>query len=283
MTQHSRPEVVLVIGAGAMGVACARRLGPSHHVVLADNNADQLSMTSDAMRTDGFDVQSVLVDVTDRDSVDRLANEVTAAGQLKSLVHTAGVSEGMASREQIIAVDTLGVVNVLDRFESVVSPGSVGIFIMSMAASLLELRPTPGWTKELEVRISAAQPHELLELLTPVISEDKRFVYWQAKQAARIRVHAAARFWGPRGARVMTISPGVISTAMTALQLPRVPDMRRYIELAGRFGTIEDIANAAQFIASDSASFLNGSDLLLDGGTFAALRAELAETKAEWI
>jgi NAD(P)-dependent dehydrogenase (short-subunit alcohol dehydrogenase family) len=74
----------------------------------------------------------------------------------------------------------------------------------------------------------------------------------------------------------MTISPGVISTAMSAMEIPRVPEMRRFIELAGRIGTVEDIANAAQFLASDLASFLNGSDLLLDGGTIAAMRAEIA-------
>ena len=276
MTNGSRSDIVVVIGAGAMGAACARRLGPGYQVLLADNNADRLSAVTDEMRTDGFDVRTALVDVTDRDSIAQLAGGVQGAGRLKTLVHTAGVSEGMGQAETIFAVDTLGVVNVLDCFEPVLSPGTVGIFIISMAADLLSLRPTPGWTDELEKRIIASPPRELLALLTSVLPENHRFVYWQAKRAARLRVHAAAHAWTAHGARLMTISPGVISTAMTAMELPRVPEMRRFIELAGRIGTVEDIANAAQFLASDLGSFLNGSDLLLDGGTIAALRAEIA-------
>jgi NAD(P)-dependent dehydrogenase (short-subunit alcohol dehydrogenase family) len=261
-----------------MGATCARRLGCGYRVMLADINEEMLRSVSNSMREDGYLVQTEVVDVARPEDVAALAAKVADLGWLKTLIDTAGVSQSMADSERVLAVDALGVAHVINAFEPIVTAGSVGIFIISMAANLLQLRPTPGWTTELEQKIASVGSAELLPVLRSVLSPEQRLVYWQAKRAAQVRVHAAAGRWGARGARIMTISPGIISTAMTTHELKRVTEMTRFLELCplARMGTVEDIASAAQFIASDQASFMSGSDLLVDGGTIASLWAETA-------
>jgi NAD(P)-dependent dehydrogenase (short-subunit alcohol dehydrogenase family) len=265
-------DVLVVTGAGGMGEAVARRLGAGRAVVVADYNAAQLERLADALAGDGYDVHAVRVDVSSAKDVSMLADTAAALGTIRCIVHTAGVSPVQATTEQIVAVDVVGTARVLDAFEPHVQPGTVAVCIASMAGTMTTLAPDV-------LKLLALTPADELAAL-PVLDPESMvpgIAYGVAKRANHVRVQAASIPWGRRGGRVVSISPGVISTPMGQAELagPFGQHMRGMIEMSGtgRIGTPDDIAAAVEFLVSPAASFITGTDLLVDGGVIAALGA----------
>jgi NAD(P)-dependent dehydrogenase (short-subunit alcohol dehydrogenase family) len=253
-----------------MGEAIARRLGGGRAVVLADVSDAQLERLSTALSADGYDVYPLRTDVSSRDDVATLASNAAKLGVIRSVVHTAGVSPVQATVQQIIDVDVIGTALVLDAFEPHVVPGTVALCIASMAGTMTTLAPDV-------VRSLAVTPTDELHAL-PVLDPatlDPGTAYGIAKRANHARVQAASVVWGRRGGRVVSISPGVISTPMGQAELagPFGEVMRQMVEMSGtkRLGTPDDIAAAVEFLVSPAASFITGTDLLVDGGVVAAL------------
>ncbi|OBK25223.1 short-chain dehydrogenase [Mycobacterium asiaticum] len=265
-------EVLAVIGIGGMGQAIARRLGSSKTVLLADNNETGLATVAESLAADGYDVKSQSVDVSSAESVHALAEFAASLGNLTQLAHTAGLSPAQASAEAILAVDLLGVALVLDEFGEIIAPGGAGVVIASMAGHMW-----PPLTAEQEKALAHNPPSELLELEFISKITEPNFAYPIAKQANHIRVRAASAQWGRRGARINSISPGIISTPMGQQELasPVGDGMRAMIAMSGtgRIGTPEDIAAATAFLLGSDASFITGTDLLVDGGVVAAVKA----------
>jgi NAD(P)-dependent dehydrogenase (short-subunit alcohol dehydrogenase family) len=265
-------HVVVVTGTGGMGVAIARRLGPGHQLVLADVSADVLGATAALLRGEGHTVHDIVTDVSDAASVAALAEGAAALGPIAAVVHTAGVSPTQASSERIVAVDVVGTALILDAFGAVAGPGTVGVCIASMSGSMLRM------SKEDELALATTPTAELAALpaLDPT-AMDPGIAYSTAKRANQLRVEAASVAWGAKGARVVSISPGIISTPMGQQELAgeHGDGMRTMIEMSGtkRLGTPDDIAAAVEFLVSPAASFVTGTDLLVDGGAVAALRA----------
>jgi len=265
-------EVVVVTGAGGMGEAVARRLGGGRAVVLADFDEVQLVHLSTVLRNDGFDVHSVRVDVSSAADMTMLAATAAEIGMIRCVVHTAGVSPVQATSEQIVAVDVVGTARVLDAFEQYVQPGTVAVCIASMAGTMMTLAPDV-------LRLFAVTPTDELAALAALDPETliPGIAYAVAKRANQMRVQAASVPWGRRGGRVVSISPGVISTPMGQAELAGSSGemMRSLIEMSGtqRVGTPDDIAAAVEFLVSPAASFITGTDLLVDGGVVAALGA----------
>jgi NAD(P)-dependent dehydrogenase (short-subunit alcohol dehydrogenase family) len=269
-------DVVVVIGVGGMGRAIARRLGSGRAVVLADVSEQALGV-ADVLRDEGHDVTQARVDVTDRASVAAVAETAAALGRVTHVVHTAGLSPVQASSEAILRVDLLGVAIVLDEFGRVVAPGGAGLVIASMAGHLSIRLPA-----DQEKALASTPTDELLAL--PFLASDAvgvpGFAYSVAKRANVLRVQAAAGPWGERGARINSISPGIISTSMSQQELASESgdQMRMLLGLSPvkRLGTPDDIAAAAEFLLDPrAASFVTGTDLLVDGGAVAAVRALL--------
>jgi len=266
-------QVLVVIGAGGMGEAVARRLGPGRTVLLADIGEHTLQRAEQVLAGEGLAVQPHVVDVTSPDSVRALAAAAHAAGPVAQVVHTAGLSPVQASAAAILAVDLLGVALVLDAFAPVIAPGGAGVVISSMAGHL-----TDPVNPEQAYALATTPTEHLLELpfLAPEVVTDPGAAYSIAKRGNHLRVMAAAAAWGRRGARVNSISPGVISTPMGQAELagPAGEMMRAMIGMSatGRLGTSGDIAAAVAFLLGPEATFITGTDLTVDGGVVAAAR-----------
>ncbi len=264
-------RVVVVVGLGGMGLAVAKRLGSGSTLVLADSNAATLDAAADEIRADGYRVVEHQTDVSDQSSVTSLARTASELGRVEVLVHTAGVSPVQASVEAILSVDLLGTALMLDAFASTIANGGAGVFIASMAGTFFQLDP------DLERRLATTPASELLALpeLIPQAVPDSGVAYGLAKRANQLRVRAASLVWGQRGARVNSISPGVISTPMGTAELegPNGDYMRQMVDASptGRLGTPHDIASAVEFLAGPNSTFITGIDLLVDGGVVASV------------
>lgn len=265
-------QVLTIIGVGGMGQAIARRMGSSKTLLLADHDEAVLSSVAASLAADGYDVESQTVDVSSSESVSALAGFAASLGNVAQLAHTAGLSPAQASAQAILAVDLLGTALVLQEFGDIIAPGGAGVVIASMAGHMF-----PPQTPEREKALAHDPPDTLLEL--DFISEitDSHFAYPIAKQANHIRVRAAAAQWGRRGARINSISPGIISTPMGQQELtsPVGDSMRSMIAMSGtgRIGTPDDIAAATAFLLGPDATFITGTDLLVDGGVIGAVKA----------
>lgn len=270
VTEH----VVVVIGSGAMGLAIARRLGSGRTLLIADSNEAGLLSTAELLEAEGHRVTYLGCDVASQAQVRSLASRATELGDVTHLVHTAGVSPAQAAVAKILAVDLLGVAFVLDAFGEVMASGGAGVVITSMAAHLA--RPGPPGQDQLLANTPA---DELLDLpfLGADTLVDPNKAYALAKRGNIVRVQAAALAWGARGARVNSVSPGVISTPMGRAEL-HGDGAQRVAALVGfsparRVGTADDVAHAACFLLDPSSSFITGTDLLVDGGAVAAARS----------
>jgi NAD(P)-dependent dehydrogenase (short-subunit alcohol dehydrogenase family) len=273
MTARPRDnEVLVVIGSGGMGLSIARRIGAGRVIVLADINRACLETVADTLGSDGHQVLTRAVDVTSRSSVAALGEIAERAGRVTAVVHTAGLSPQQASADAILAVDLLGVALVLDEFGRAIAPGGAGVVIASMAARLY-----PALDPEVERQLATTPTDELLGLQACLSITDSRLAYPFAKRANQIRVAAMASTWAERGARINSISPGIISTAMGRLELSGESGafMQAMVDKAGlrRIGTPDDIAAAAEFLLGPSAGFITGTDLLVDGGVIAAIHS----------
>lgn len=268
-------QVVVVIGVGGMGETIARRQGSGKKLVLADFNEEGLARTAEALRGDGYSIDTHVVDVSSRESVANLAVAAAAAGSVVEVIHTAGLSPTQAPAAAILRVDLVGVAHVLDEFADVIAPGGSGVVIASMAGSMA----AGSLPAELEGALALTPTADLLDL--PLWADpkftDAGAAYSISKRANQLRVHAASITWGAKGARINSVSPGVISTSMGQQELasPSGEGMRRMVSASGtsRMGTTGDIANAVAFLLSPQASFITGTDILVDGGVVAALRS----------
>jgi NAD(P)-dependent dehydrogenase (short-subunit alcohol dehydrogenase family) len=264
-------EVTVVIGPGSIGQAIARRVSAGKHVVLADLRQGNADAAAEVMRNAGFDVSSATVDVSSRDSVHALVETATAPGDITGLIHAAGVSPSQAPPEAILAVDLYGTAVVLEEFGNVIARGGAGVVIASQSGHRLG-----ALTPEQNASLATTPADELLKLpmLQPDQVTDTLHAYQLAKRGNALRVMAEAVRWAKRGARINTISPGIIITPLAVDELtgPRGEGYRRMIELspARRAGTPDEVAAVAALLMGPDGGFITGSDFLLDGGVTAS-------------
>jgi NAD(P)-dependent dehydrogenase (short-subunit alcohol dehydrogenase family) len=219
----------------------------------------------------GFEVSTATVDVSSRESVHALVEAATALGDVWGVIHAAGVSPSQASPATILRVDLYGTALVLEEFGNVIAPGGSGVVIASMSGHRL-----PALTAEQDKALATTPTDELLAL--PLLGLDRVTdplnAYQISKRANSLRVMAEAVRWGKRGARVNTISPGIIITPLANDELsgPRGAGYRRFIEgsPAGRAGTPDEVATVAALLMGPDGAFITGSDILQDGGVTAA-------------
>jgi NAD(P)-dependent dehydrogenase (short-subunit alcohol dehydrogenase family) len=264
-------NVIVTIGAGSIGQAIARRVGAGNHVVLADLSIGNAEAAAELFRDAGFDVSTATVDISSRESVHALVQTATAVGPVTGLIHAAGVSPSQAAPATILTVDLYGTAIILDEFGDVIAPGGSGIVIASQSGHRLG-----ALTAEQDAALATTPAEDLLALpmLQPEAVTDSVHAYQLAKRGNALRLKAEAVRWARRGARVNTISPGIVMTPLARDELtgPRGDGYRRMIELcpAGRAGTPDEIGTLGAYLMSADAAFITGSDFLIDGGVTAS-------------
>jgi NAD(P)-dependent dehydrogenase (short-subunit alcohol dehydrogenase family) len=264
-------QAIVVIGPGSIGQAIARRVSAGKHVVLADLHQDNADSAAEVMRNAGFDVSTTTVDVSSRDSVAALVETATTHGDVTGLIHAAGVSPSQAPVEAILAVDLYGTAVVLEEFGKVIARGGAGVVIASQSGHRLG-----GLTPDQNAALATVPADDLLKL--PMLQTDQvtdtLHAYQLAKRGNALRVMAEAVRWAKRGARVNTISPGIIITPLAVDELsgPRGEGYRRMLEQspAGRAGTPDEVATLAALLMGQDGAFITGSDFLMDGGVTAS-------------
>ncbi len=275
---NARPdqELAVVVGAGAMGMAVARRLGASYRVLLADYDAGHLERQVGTLRAEGYDALGVVCDVTDRSAVEGLAAAAHAAGPVRALAHVVGLSPSMADAERILRVNLVGPALVADAFFALARRATAAVFVSSLAAHLGEIA-----SEVLGALADPLAPDLFERVRDAVAAEITPGLAYQLSKAALIQMcQRRAPTWGERGARILTVSPGLIATPMGAREFAAQPAKYRLLELTPlrREGTMIEIADAVDFLISDRASYITGTDILVDGGTAAGIRYGISPT-----
>lgn len=266
-----KKDVMILAGAGQSGMAIARRMGYGKKIIVGDKKAENARMAAETMNGAGFDALPVEMDLSSRPSVLSMIAEAQKHGEIIMLVNAAGVSPSQASVEAILKVDLYGTAVLLEEVGNVIAPGGVGVTISSQSGHRMKQL-----TPEEDEQLACTPAEELLSLaiLQPEYIRDTLHAYQLAKRCNEKRVMAESVKWGRRGARINSISPGIIVTplALDELNGPRGDFYRNMFAKcpAGRPGTADEVANVAELLMSDRGAFITGADFLIDGGATAS-------------
>lgn len=267
-----RPDrpLAVVVGAGAMGMAAARRLGQRHRVLLADLDAARADAAAEALRAEGGDVRCLACDVTKSGEVQALGEAVDRLGGFRVLAHVAGLSPSMADFGTIVRVNLAGAAAVAETLRARASTGAAAILVASVAGHTFQAPEA--------VRAVLREPGrpDLVDRLAEAFGEGQatpQAAYGASKYGLIAYCRGQAPAWGEAGARIVSLSPGMIATPMGALEFEKSPAKRALYERTPlrREGSMLEVADAIAFLASDRASFITGTDLLVDGGLAAAV------------
>ena len=262
---------MILTGAGQIGMAIARRIGSGMKIVIGDKSVENANAMARTMNQAGFDATPLEMDLSSRNSILHLIAEAQGYGNISMLVNAAGVSPSQASVETILQVDLYGTAVLLEEVGKVIMPGGTGVTISSQSGHRM-----PALTPEQDEQLAVTPAEELLALplLHPEQIKDTLHAYQMAKRCNVKRVMAEAVKWGARGARVHSISPGIVVTplALDEFNGPRGEFYKNMFAKcpAGRPGTADEIAHVAELLMGGKGSFITGADFLIDGGATAS-------------
>ncbi|HIZ55446.1 MAG TPA: SDR family oxidoreductase [Firmicutes bacterium] len=266
-----KKEVMVLTGAGQIGMAIARRMGYGKKIIVGDKKLENAQAIAKTMNQVGFDVMPLEMDLASRTSIRSLIAQAQKYGDITMLVNAAGVSPSQASIQTILQVDLYGTAVLLEEVGKVIAPGGVGVTISSQSGHRM-----PQLTPEADEQLACTPTEDLLSLdiLQPEHIRDTLHAYQMAKRCNEKRVMAEAVKWGKKGARVNSISPGIIVTplAIDEFNGPRGEFYKNMFAKcpAGRPGTADEVANVAELLMSSKGAFITGADFLIDGGATAS-------------
>ena len=262
---------MILTGAGQIGIAIARRMGYGMKIIIGDRRIANAELMAETMNRAGFAASPFEMDLSSRESILDLTDNAQRLGKIKMLINAAGVSPSQASIETILKVDLYGTAVLLEEVGKVIAEKGTGVTISSQSGYRL-----PALTAEEDEQLATTPTEQLLsiDLLRPENIHDTLHAYQLAKRCNVKRVMAEAVHWGKRGARINSISPGIIVTplAIDEFNGPRGNFYKNMFAQcpAGRPGTADEVANVAELLMSDRGAFITGSDILIDGGATAA-------------
>lgn len=267
-------DVVVVIGSGSIAQAIARRVSVGKHILLADIKTENAAMAENTLSRAGFEVSTTTVDVSSRQSIEQLVETACALGEVKGVIHTAGLSPSQATAQDLINVDLYGSAVLFDVFGKVIGQGGSCVVIGSQSSHRLAV---DALTQAQADELATLPPEALLELPLVKGIDDSLYAYQISKRCNALRVMAEAVKWGKRGARINCISAGIVFTPLAYDELnseERGAFYRNMLEKspAGRGATPDEIAALAEFLFGPNGTYVTGSDLLIDGGATAAYK-----------
>lgn len=264
-------NVLLLTGAGQIGMAIARRMGYGMKLIVGDYKRENAETIAQILNNAGFDAEAMEMDLSSRDSIQAMIARGQKYGPITMLVNAAGLSPSQAPIEEILKVDLYGTAVLLEEVGKVIAPGGVGVTISSQSGHRM-----PALSPEEDEALACTPTEELLSLglLQPERIRDTLHAYQLAKRCNEKRVMAEAVKWGRRGARLNSISPGIIVTPL-AIDEFNGPRGEFYKDMfarcpAGRPGTADEVANVAELLMSSKGAFITGADFLIDGGATAS-------------
>ncbi len=270
--RNENKPVIALLGAGSMGTAIVRRIAAGKKILLGDISEKNLEKVSHDFQYSGYDVETMIVNALEKDSVEAFARKAASLGPVMTFIDTAGASPNQAKPEHIIALDMVGTGYAVDAFGQVMAPGGAGLIISSQTGYM---HPIP---YEIEQELLNTPTEKLMDV--PYIKEEAMqnsgWAYMIAKRVNHLQaMKAAATTWKARRARINTLSPGIIVTPLAYDEFAAAGEgYQRMIDAsaAERVGTSDEIAEAGAFLLGEHAGFITGTDLLIDGGTIAAIR-----------
>lgn len=266
-----KKDVMILTGAGQIGMAIARRMGYGMKIVIGDKKPENTQAVAKILNDAGYDTDAMEMDLSSRESIKRLIAKAQEYGDISMLVNAAGVSPSQAPVEAILKVDLYGTAVLLEEVGKVIRAGGTGVTISSQSGHRM-----PALTPEEDELLACTPAEELLELdlLRPENIRDTLHAYQLAKRCNEKRVMAESVRWGTRGARINSISPGIIVTplAIDEFNGPRGDFYKNMFAKcpAGRPGTADEVANVAELLMSGKGAFITGADFLIDGGATAS-------------
>ena len=270
---NKNKEVVVLLGAGSMGTAIIKRISTNRIILLGDINEDNLKTREKELKYNGYAVETQVVDAMDEKSLETFAEKANQLGDIKYFIDTAGASPNQASPEHIINLDLVATSLAIDIFGKYIAKNGAGLIISSQTGYMMDLPP------EVEKQIALTPTDKLkdIDFIKNDAMVNSGVAYVVAKRSNHLKVRtAAATSWADRGARINSISPGIIVTPLAYDEFESAGDA--YQEMinsspARRVGTSEEIARAGEFLLSDNSSFITGIDLLIDGGVIASINS----------
>lgn len=266
-----KKDIIIWMGAGQIGLAIVRRIASGMKIVIGDRSLVNARAAADALNGSGFDAVALEADLSSRESILSLISEACKYGDIRYLVNSAGVSPSQASIETILKVDLYGTAVLLEEVGKVIVSGGSGVTVSSQSGYRM-----PALTPEADRLLATTPAEELLalEMLRPENIRDTLHAYQMAKRCNVKRVMAEAVKWGERGARLNSLSPGIIVTplAIDEFNGPRGGFYKNMFAKcpAGRPGTADEVAHVAELLLEDKGAFITGSDFLIDGGATAS-------------
>ncbi|MGW9231152.1 SDR family oxidoreductase [Pseudorhizobium sp. NPDC055634] len=261
-------DVTVIIGAGGIGQAIARRISSSRHVLVANHTQPSADAAAEVLSLAGFEVTAMQADIADRAACRAVAARAAALGPIKAMVQAAGVSPSQAPIEAILRVDLYGTAVLLEEFGKVIAPGGSGLVVSSQSGYRM-----PALSAEQDALLATTPAEELLKLDFVRGVTDTLHAYQMSKRCNSLRVRGEAVNWAKRGARVNAISPGIIVTPLANDELhgERAEFYQSMLKKmpAGRAGTPDEVAALAAHIMGPEGDFITGSDFLIDGGATA--------------
>lgn len=267
-------EVIVVIGSGSIAQAIARRVSAGKIVLLADIHPDNAKGAESILSRAGFDVKTSTVDVRSRESIEALVKTACDLGDIKGVIHTAGLSPSQARAQDILRVDLYGTAVLFEAFGEVIAPGGSAVVIGSQSSHRLDV---DALSQQQADALATLPPEALLTLPWIAEVDDSLYAYQISKRGNALRVMAEAVKWGKRGARINCISAGIVFTPLAYDELNSVERGAFYRNMlekspAGRGGTPDEIGELAAFLFGPNGTWISGSDFLIDGGTTASYK-----------
>lgn len=270
--RNHEKQVVALLGAGSMGIAIVRRIAAGKKILLGDISTETLERVSNELRRSGYDVETCEVNALHKESVEAFASKAADLGPVMHFIDTAGASPSQASPEHIIDLDMVGTGYAVDAFARVMAPGGAGLIVSSQAAYMYPI------AHDIELQLLNTPTEELkgVPFVNEVAMQNSGLAYMIAKRMNHLQAQrAAATTWRERGARINTISPGIIVTPLAYDEFNANGEGYQAMidaSAARRVASSDEIADAAAFLLGEHATFVNGTDLLIDGGVIASIR-----------